>query len=1163
MCVEGLRTFMSNTQVFIMLFVIFSLLTGCGRNQSEPEPSEVEKGILDLRQWDFIKNGSVNLNGTWEFYWNQLLEPEDFSNDRIRSEALHYYHLPGTWNGYEWEGKPLPGQGYATFRLHILISPSDSLALHLLDQSTGYRLYANGKLIAENGVVGSSAVNSKPQYLPMVVKVPPVKKELDLVLQVANFYHRTGGPWERIRLGDEEQIRNQQQRGIHLSLFLSGALLIMGLYHLALFSVRQKDRSAFYFGIFSLDIIVRLLVTGDRYMIQLFPEGSYELFSKLEYLSFYLGLPLFTLFVRAVYPHDIHRTAVRILLVLGGLFTAIVLITPTLVYSHTVIAFELITILAGLYAIFIVGRAGLRGRKGAPLFLSGFLIFFATIVNDILHQNRIVTTANLAPLGLFFFIFSQSAMLAQIFAVAFRQVETLSDELENKNRELEDKNKDLEKMDRLKDEFLANTSHELRTPLNGIMGLAEACLSDPGNEKRRTKNLQMIFGSGKRLASLVNDILDFSKLRNSDIQLQIQAVDVRSVAELVLELSRPLSERKGITLILDFPENFPLVEADENRLQQILINLIGNAIKFTNEGSVVIRGMILQAHADTGVGRVRISVLDTGIGIPREKQARIFQSFEQADGTTAREYGGTGLGLSIVKSLVQLHGSHVFVESEVGKGSTFSFDLSVADFNHTGASKEISLEIIHNLTSLRRDDEDELLNSQDDMPDKSLSAKTDIHFENRFHRKPKILVVDDEPVNIQVMENHLETAGALVHIATDGFRALEMVEQIKPDLILLDLMMPRMSGFEVSRRIREHHSPALMPIIILSAKNQVDDLVLALETGANDYLTKPFSSRELIARMDVHLDLQESVREQMRQTRAIQRFVPMNFLKLLGKSNVTEVSPGDSSLRHMSVLFSDIRSFTGISEKMTPEENYLFINDYMNQMEPFIQRNGGFVDKYLGDAIMALFKEEDDGDTGEETSADRALFAALEMRGRLREYNAIRVKEGKEPIEMGIGINTGDMILGAVGSENRLDTTVIGNTVNTASRLEALTSLYKSSILISNTTHKALRKHTKIPMREIGSIVVKGRSEPIGIFEVYALDDEKQQMLKEESKSDFMMGIVMLKAWEFEQARIQFQKVLDRNPEDKVAEIYMKRCEELMKTPPDDEWQGSIDMKEK
>jgi signal transduction histidine kinase len=228
----------------------------------------------------------------------------------------------------------------------------------------------------------------------------------------------------------------------------------------------------------------------------------------------------------------------------------------------------------------------------------------------------------------------------------------------------------LKRVDRLKDEFLANTSHELRTPLNGIIGLSES-LYDNINEPEQLEDLSMIISSGKRLASLVNDILDFSKLRNFDIELQRKPIDLYSIAEIILRINKPLVSGKKLELINKVPVDLAAIDGDENRLQQILNNLIGNAIKFTETGSVTVSAQ--KKNQD-----IQVSVSDTGIGIPESKKEVIFHEFQQADGSISREFAGTGLGLSISKHLVELHGGKMWLESEVSKGSSFIFTLPVS-----------------------------------------------------------------------------------------------------------------------------------------------------------------------------------------------------------------------------------------------------------------------------------------------------------------------------------------------------------------------------------------------------------------------------------------------------------------------------------------------------
>jgi signal transduction histidine kinase len=226
-------------------------------------------------------------------------------------------------------------------------------------------------------------------------------------------------------------------------------------------------------------------------------------------------------------------------------------------------------------------------------------------------------------------------------------------------------------MDRLKDEFLSNTSHELKTPLNGIIGIADSLIDGAaGNLNQKVnQNLNMISVSGKRLTNLVNDILDFSKLKNQELIVQQKALDLKSLVNLVLLLSEHLLNGKEILFENLIPEPSPIVLGDENRLQQIFLNLLGNAIKFSERGTITIASKLISP--DT----LQISVSDTGIGIPEDKFESIFQSFEQVDASISREYGGTGLGLSITKKLVELHGGKIWLTSNLGSGSTFYFTL--------------------------------------------------------------------------------------------------------------------------------------------------------------------------------------------------------------------------------------------------------------------------------------------------------------------------------------------------------------------------------------------------------------------------------------------------------------------------------------------------------
>ncbi len=278
--------------------------------------------------------------------------------------------------------------------------------------------------------------------------------------------------------------------------------------------------------------------------------------------------------------------------------------------------------------------------------------------------------------------------------------------------------------------------------------------------------------------------------------------------------------------------------------------------------------------------------------------------------------------------------------------------------------------------------------------------------------------------------------------------------------------------------------------------------------------------------------------------KAYERFVPREFLSFLKKESIIDVQLGDQVQQEMSVLFSDIRAFTSLSERMTPAENFEFINTYLSRMEPAIIENQGFIDKYIGDAIMALFSG----------GADHAVKAGITMLRNLARYNLIRQSGGQVPIQIGIGINTGSLILGTVGGSNRMDGTVISDAVNLASRIEGLTKMYNALLLISEYTYSGLQERYAI--RKIGRVKVKGRLQPIAIYEVFEGDFLPIRELKMKTLSDFETGLVRYQNKEFLAAQDCFNRVLHSHPDDKAAQLYLRRCHYFQKYGTDVDWEG-------
>lgn len=400
------------------------------------------KGVLNLVDWDFKKDGPVGLNGEWEFYWMQHLAPEDFrSTAPVRQKA--FIRVPGYWNGFELEGKKLPGYGYVTYRLNVILAkPKETFALKTVEISSAYTLYVNGQKVAALGQAGIDRATSIPQQFPQIFDFEPYSNRIELIIQVSNFHHRRGGVWEVIQLGREKDIREAQERRLAFDLFLLGSIFLMALYHLGLFIVRKKNRSPLYFSVFCFLIALRLLTTGGRYLILLFPGISWELMLKLEYLSFYLAVPAFGLFMQTIFPKFSERF-LRLLQVLAIAFACAVVFLPARFFTHTLNIYEILTLITVVYGLYVIFASWPHKQIEASVFLLGFAILCLSIINDMLHVEGVIHTGFFAQFGVFFFILSQGFLLSYRFSTAMITVETqqreLRDTLESYKTEIKER----------------------------------------------------------------------------------------------------------------------------------------------------------------------------------------------------------------------------------------------------------------------------------------------------------------------------------------------------------------------------------------------------------------------------------------------------------------------------------------------------------------------------------------------------------------------------------------------------------------------------------------------------------------------------------------------------------------------------------------------------
>lgn len=656
---------------------------------------KAEQGTLDLQQigWELGEDGPIPLNGEWEFFWLQLLTAnEETSIEEIASEnGMHgFIQVPAIWSSQSINGFQLSDQGFGTYRLHIKLSPNDvgqTQAFMMPSVATAYDLWINGERIEGNGIVGKSLDKMKAQNFPKVVHFTPITEELEIIIQVSNFVQRKGGLWSEIRFGKAEDITSQREKNIMTQIAVVGGLFVMGLYHIALYFFRKNERSTLFFGIACLLIGVRTLLVGEVLWFQFWPEFSWEVGVKLEYLSAFIGIGFFVIYAYYLHPQDASRKITH------GLFAFIcfvcvpILFFPAQIYTNWMLFYSIILLLSLIYLMYVVLLATIRKRKGAWINFLAMLIFLLTVVNDVFYYNHIIRTGDLVGVGMFTFIFAQALVLASRFSQSFLQVEKLSNQLQEANQnlelkvkqrtfELERSNTKLKQEEASRKSLLSNISHELGTPLTSLIGYILAMkkgfvrFDDP-------KYIHVLYEKALIVQRLMDDLKSLVRLESIHMGYTFKKVNVSKFYQSLDGQYQLDAEKKGIKLTKDDmypvpPENLYL-NADTERLGQVVMNFIANAITHTEPGGkVIVSGKYFPAFQ-----KVAILVKDTGVGIKSSETSKVFDRFYKANINESNESNGSGLGLAISKEIIHKHNGRIGVRSKEEEGSTFYFILPV------------------------------------------------------------------------------------------------------------------------------------------------------------------------------------------------------------------------------------------------------------------------------------------------------------------------------------------------------------------------------------------------------------------------------------------------------------------------------------------------------
>jgi two-component system, sensor histidine kinase len=771
----------------ICLLLLLSNAIFYGDAAGSSAAAKAKRGLLDLRQEAFDER--VALDGEWEFYWHRLLRP----NDGVEKPGV-LVEFPFMWGNHVLNGKRLPGFGYASYKLTVLLPKKrKQLRVTMPDAYTAYRLFVNGKQMAANGTVSTTAEGFIPHWQYQAFDIDQNTDTLRLILQIANFVHNKGGIKKPIFIGEKTSMELRRQQSAAIDLVLTGCLFMGGLFFLGLYLLGNRDKAILMFSLYSIVYCYRIIGIDNYVLHSIMPDLDWFFTVRLEYISLFLGVGLFGLYTRYLYPEDVSKKAVVIVSLMCFSFSAASAFLPPAFFTQLINPFLVIMLFCIVYTPYVYLKAYQRKRPGAVYALASSASLMSVFTITLLHYWSVIPQMQgLSFIGYIGFFFLQSLVLSH--KVSF---------------ELKKARLQAEQGLKTKSEFLSTMSHEIRTPLNSVIGMSHLLLrNDPRPDQ--VKQLDVMLFSANHLLTIVNDILDYNKIEAGKILFEHIDMDLADIADNVVAGLKADAENKGIALSLEIdPGLHEHVLGDPTRTFQVLSNLVHNAIKFTIKGVVSV-SVKIESRTEKHLS-LKIAVRDTGVGISEEDQKIIFQRFTQADSSTSRSFGGTGLGLAICKRILELQGGTLHLSSKEGEGSVFYFAQIFE----------------RSLNAVKKDTPGVPLPLPKEKPLAGIA----------------ILLVEDNPMNVLVAQNFLIAWGATVDVAVNGKEALTTIDVNRHKLVLMDLQMPLMDGYESARTMRTNG--VTLPIIALTANlpNEIEADIK--QAGLTDVVTKPFLPGEL------------------------------------------------------------------------------------------------------------------------------------------------------------------------------------------------------------------------------------------------------------------------------------------------------------------------------
>ncbi len=651
--------------------IIFSITLSCNYNLNKNSNTSLTHGHINLIKHDFNKEPIINLNGKWEFFFNTFLH-----KDKTNKNYDLLIDVPASWTDFKLDNRALSPLGFASYKLVILLNPymkKQLFSIKLNNIYTAYRIYWNSKLIIENGKIGKNELDHQPKYNSIIVDLPEILESNDLIIEVSNFSHSKAGIISSIEFGSKGDIIKKYELSLMPNIFSVGALFMMSIYHLTLFSIRKKDYAALFFGLFCFTVMFRPLTTEDKLLYKILPNTSWEILNKIEYLSMFISSILFNLFFLVMNRREVNKLLILFPTFFVSTLIFIILAFKTYLFSKLLTLFEICLLIQCVYILYTLTKIFfIRGNSKTVSFigLTGFIIFFTTIINDIFVTHNFLAKEHTTHYGLVIFVLSQSYLLSIKISKSFSSVEKLSGYLKISNRKLISLKKNLEsKVEERTKELKEKSSrielvgrmtsmivHDLKNPISSIIGFAELADDSDIGKETRSGYLKTIEIEAYRLSDMSHDILDFVK---GEFKIKKEMVLIKNFIDEIQKFIYPDLKQYNINLLIDI-NYYGIAYIDTDRMRRVFLNIFSNSVDALINSGKESPTFSIKTFEENNFLTLQLG--DNGPGIAPQIINSMFQPF-----ATYGKYNGTGLGMAQVKGIIEAHNGTVnFDSSESG-----------------------------------------------------------------------------------------------------------------------------------------------------------------------------------------------------------------------------------------------------------------------------------------------------------------------------------------------------------------------------------------------------------------------------------------------------------------------------------------------------------------